>query len=167
MAGWPQPVTPGPGQESVWGYPRPPVVEASTELVEVEFGGVLICSTRKAFRVLETSHPPTYYLPVDAMLAGVLSPGASAASVCEWKGVASYLTFRLGDCVEHDVAWTYPKPTGRFAALVGYLALYPGRMDQCRVDGEIVQPQEGGFYGGWITSRIVGPFKGAPGTWAW
>jgi uncharacterized protein (DUF427 family) len=167
MLGRPKPIVPAPGQESVWDYPRPPAIEASTDLVEVTFAGILICSTTRTVRVLETSHPPTYYLPFDDLAMEHFRPGSPSKSLCEWKGEASYLTLQIGDRVEADVAWTYMHPTQRFASINRSLALYPGRMDECRVNGEIVQPQAGGFYGGWITSRVVGPFKGEPGSWGW
>jgi uncharacterized protein (DUF427 family) len=162
----PRPERPGPGQESVWDYPRPPRLEATDAAVEVVLGGVTVASTRSALRVLETSHPPTYYLPPDAFVAGALRP-ADGVSVCEWKGRARYLTVVGGSAVAEAAAWTYPEPTAAFAALAGYVALYPGRMDRCTVDGEVVTPQPGGFYGGWITSRVVGPFKGERGTMLW
>ncbi len=159
-------VDPGPGQESVWDYPRPPRLESSAELVEVVLGGALVASTRLAWRVLETSHPPTYYLPRGAFVEGALRP-AAGSSLCEWKGQAAYLDVVGGDRTADAKAWTYPSPTPAFAAIAGHVALYPGEMDECRVDGEVVQPQAGGFYGGWITARVVGPFKGESGTWGW
>jgi uncharacterized protein (DUF427 family) len=146
----PKPDPIGVGQESVWDYPRPPRVELSTDLVEVVFGGVTIVSTRRAVRVLETSHPPTYYLPFDDIAMEYFSPGRAGGSFCEWKGMASYLTLTRG-----------------FESIASCLALYPGQMDECRVNGEVVRPQEGGFYGGWITDRVVGPFKGSPGSRGW
>ena len=162
----PEPDQPGPGQESVWDYPRPPRVEKDTSLVEVVLGGVLIASTTAALRVLETSHPPTYYLPRDDFAVGSLRP-AEGRSFCEWKGVAAYLDVVGGDAVAPRAAWYYPEPSPAFAAVAGHVALYPGAMDRCLVDGEVVRPQPGGFYGGWITSRVVGPFKGDPGTRFW
>ena len=160
-------IEPGLGHESVWDYPRPPRVEPSDELVEVVFGGVLIASTRRSLRVLETSHPPAYYLPMDDVSAEHIRPSGTRPTFCEWKGLATYFTLVAGGCVDRDCAWTYTNPTKGFEAIADHLALYPGRMDECRVNGEIVVPQEGGFYGGWITNRVVGPFKGASGTWGW
>lgn len=161
------PEVPGPGQESAWAYPRPPRVEPSGEHVVVELGGLVVCDTRRALRVLETSHPPSYYLPVDDWQDGALVP-TPGRSVCEFKGVASYLTVVGGDGRrEVAAAWTYPEPWAGFEALAGAVAVYPGRMDRCLVDGESVRPQEGGFYGGWITDRVVGPFKGGPGSHGW
>jgi uncharacterized protein (DUF427 family) len=156
----------GPGQESVWSYPRPPLVEPSEREVVVVLGGVEVCRTRRGLRVLETSHPPVWYLPADNWLAGALSPGRGS-SFCEFKGTAAYVDVTGGDRVERSAGWTYPQPAAGFAALRGAVAVYPGRMDRCTVDGEVVRPQEGGFYGGWITDDVVGPFKGAPGTRFW
>ncbi|WP_072314948.1 DUF427 domain-containing protein [Agrococcus sp. Marseille-P2731] len=152
--------------ESVWDYPRPPRVEASDELVRVVLGGEVIATSRQSLRVLETSHPPTYYLPRTAFVDGALT-SARGASVCEWKGRASYLTVSGGGRSEEGAAWCYPTPSPGFEALVGHVALYPGRMDRVEVAGEVVEPQPGGFYGGWITSRVTGPFKGSPGTMGW
>ena len=160
-------IEPGPAQESVWDYPRPPSVEPSDDLVEVVFGGVLIASTRRSLRVLETSHPPAYYLPMADVSAEHIRPSGTRPTFCEWKGLATYFTLVAGGYVDRDCAWTYTKPTRGYEAITDHLALYPGRMDECRVNGEIVIAQEGGFYGGWITSRVVGPFKGASGTWGW
>ncbi len=160
-------IEPGPGQESVWDYPRPPRVEPSDELVEVVFGGVLVASTRRSLRVLETSHPPAYYLPMADVSAEHIRPSGTRPTFCEWKGLATYFTLVAGGHVDRDCAWTYTNPTKGYEAIADHLALYPGRMDECRVNGEIVTAQEGGFYGGWITSRVVGPFKGASGTWGW
>ncbi|MDO8106997.1 DUF427 domain-containing protein [Isoptericola sp. b441] len=162
----PVPEQPAPGQESVWDYPRPPRVEESAEVVEVRLGGVVVARTALSWRVLETSHPPTYYLPRGAFAPGSLR-AASGHSVCEWKGRADYLDVLGGDAVAARAAWTYPRPTAAFAVLADAVALYPGLMDSCTVDGERVQPQPGGFYGGWVTSRVVGPFKGGPGSLGW
>ena len=163
------PLTPlptGPGQESVWDYPRPPRVDPSDELVEVHLGGEVVARTRASLRVLETSHPPTYYLPVDAFTTGalVLVPGHT---VCEWKGRASYVDLVGGGRRAARAGWHYPTPEPRYAALAGHVAVMPGLVDACFVDGERVRPQEGGFYGGWITDRVVGPFKGGRGSWGW
>ena len=152
--------------ESVWDYPRPPRVERSHERVEIVLGGVTIASTTESYRVLETSHPPTYYLPADAFVPGSLRP-CEGSSYCEWKGAASYLDVVSGTTVAPRAAWTYPDPSPDFAVLAGHVAVYPGMMDRCTVDGETVVPQPGGFYGGWITSKVTGPFKGGPGTQGW
>ena len=158
-------IEPGPGQESVWDYPRPPRVEATGERIRVRLGGETVVDTTDAVRVLETSHPPVYYVPRDAVRAS-LTP-APGASLCEFKGAARYLTIEAGDRREESAVWYYPDPSPGYEALSGRVAVYPGRMDSCEVAGERVTPQEGDFYGGWITSRVVGPFKGAPGTWGW
>ena len=160
----PDPV--GPGQESVWDYPRPPRVEPSTREVVVVLGGAQVCRTSRALRVLETSHPPVWYLPVADWVPGALVP-AGGSSYCEWKGVATYLDVVGGDRRAERAAWTYPDPVPEFRALRGTVAVYPGAMDACTVDGERVRPQAGGFYGGWVTGDVVGPFKGEPGTRGW
>lgn len=159
-------VAPGPGQESVWDYPRPPRVESTRERVVVRLGGAVIVDTVAALRVLETSHPPAYYLPRSAFAEGTLVP-APGTSFCEYKGLASYLSVRSGDATAERSAWFYPTPSPGFDVLADYVSLYPAAMDSCEVDGELVTPQAGGFYGGWITSRVVGPFKGEPGTLGW
>ncbi|TFC79589.1 DUF427 domain-containing protein [Cryobacterium cheniae] len=159
-------VVPGPGQESVWDYPRPPRVEQSTDRVVVTIGGLVIVDTDDAVRVLETSHPPVYYLPRSAFRAGSLEP-APGQSYCEFKGAASYLSVFAPGRLEVAAGWYYPSPTRGFEDLVERVALYPGRMDEVTVNGERVLPQPGDFYGGWITSRVVGPFKGAPGSLGW
>lgn len=160
------PVVPGPGQESVWDYPRPPRVEPSDRRVVVELGGVVIVETVRALRLLETSHPPSWYLPLADVRPGVLVPVAGTTT-CEFKGTAHYYDVAVGARRESRAAWTYPEPVPRYDALRGHVALYPGRMDRCTVDGIQVLPQEGGFYGGWVTPDVVGPFKGGPGSWGW
>ncbi|MCU1517917.1 MAG: hypothetical protein JWQ75_2638 [Pseudarthrobacter sp.] len=160
------PVPPLPGQESVWDYPRPPRVEASTERVLIVLGGTVIADTTDALRVLETSHPPVYYLPRSAFTPAALVP-ANGGSFCEFKGSAEYLTLLGGERVAERAAWHYPEPARGYEQLLGRMAVYPGLMDRCEVDGERVVPQAGGFYGGWITSRVAGPFKGGPGTMGW
>lgn len=162
----PAPLPAGPGQESVWDYPRPPRVETSDELVEVRLGGRVVARSDRTLRVLETSHPPTYYLPEDAFAPGVLQP-VEGRTYCEYKGVAAYYDLVAGEVVAPRAAWTYPAPTAGFEQILGHVAVMPGAVDSCTVDGEVVRPQEGGFYGGWVTSRVVGPFKGGPGTWGW
>ncbi len=157
---------PGPGTESVWDYPRPPRVAPDARRVTVTLGGVVVADTTRALRVLETSHPPTFYLPRADFAEGALRP-AAGASFCEWKGHAAYLDIVGGETVAARAAWFYPEPVPAFAALRDHVALYPGAMDACHVAGERVRPQEGGFYGGWITDEIAGPFKGGPGTTGW
>ena len=159
-------IAPGPGQESVWDYPRPPRCEPTTKHVRVVFAGVTIADTRRAWRVLETSHPPVYYLPPADVDATHVLP-VRGGSVCEWKGRAVYFDVRVGDRVAARAAWAYPDPTAAFAPLRGHVAFYAGPMDGCFVDGERVTPQPGGFYGGWITADVVGPFKGVPGSLGW
>ena len=162
----PVPDPPGPGQDSVWDYPRPPRLERTTHDIEVVLGGQVIAWTRAALRVLETSHPPTYYLPMSGFVEGALRP-AGGGSLCEWKGRASYVDILGGDAVAERAGWFYPSPTSAFAGIVDHVALYPGLMDRCTLDGEVVLAQPGGFYGGWVTSTVAGPFKGSPGTMGW
>ncbi|THJ65819.1 DUF427 domain-containing protein [Arthrobacter echini] len=159
-------VQPGPGQESVWDYPRPPRVERSSARIEVRFGGQLIAATSSAVRVLETSHPPVHYLPIEDFLPGVLKP-VDGSTHCEFKGAAAYFDVVAGTARSPRGAWTYPRPVRGYEDLSTRAAIYPAQMDSCTVDGERVQAQEGGFYGGWITSMIAGPFKGGAGTWGW
>lgn len=161
-----KPVTPGPGQESVWAYPRPPHLEPTTREIRIVFNGETIVETKRAYRVLETSHPPVYYVPPDDIRPGVLTR-TRRNSFCEWKGQADYFTVTVGDRSVADVAWGYPDPTPDFAPIANHVAFYAGPMDACYVDGEEVTPQPGGFYGGWISSDVVGPFKGEPGTFGW
>ena len=159
-------IEPGPGQESVWDYPRPPRLEDSPRRIRIEFGGETIVDTRRAKRVLETSHPPGYYVPIEDVLPGALRP-SDRSSHCEFKGHAAYHDLTVGSRTEADVAWTYPRPTEGFGPLAGHVAFYPGRMERCRVDDEVIVAQPGDFYGGWVTSDIVGPFKGGPGSMGW
>jgi uncharacterized protein (DUF427 family) len=150
----------------VWEYPRPPRLEGFTGSITIELGGQTIASTTRAWRVLETSHPPTYYLPRDAFAEGVLRP-TDGASVCEWKGQASYFDLVTATRVAARAAWTYERPPAPFAPIAGAIAVMAAQVDRCTVNGERVIPQPGGFYGGWITSWIVGPFKGIPGSLGW
>jgi uncharacterized protein (DUF427 family) len=150
----------------VWAYPRPPRVEPSDRRLRVVLGGLVIAETRRAWRVLETSHPPNYYFPADDVAPDALAR-TGRSSWCEFKGEAHYWTVRGGSRVEPDAAWGYDRPSRGDGALAGAVAFYPGRMDACFVDDELAVPQPGGFYGGWITSGVVGPFKGAPGTRGW
>jgi uncharacterized protein (DUF427 family) len=132
----------------------------------VHLGGEVIARSSTTHRVLETSHPPTYYLPRTAFADGVLRPVAGT-TYCEWKGQASYFDLVVEGRVAERAAWTYVDPTRGFEVLHDHLAVMPAAVDACFVDGERVVPQEGGFYGGWVTSRVVGPFKGGPGSWGW
>lgn len=152
--------------ESVWDYPRPPRVEESTDHVIVRFNGQVLVDTVSSLRVLETSHPPAYYLPISEFVVGALQP-IPRRTVCEFKGVAAYFDIVLDGRRADAAAWLYPEPTDGYRVLNDHVALYPGLMDECTVNGEVVTKQDGDFYGGWITSDIVGPFKGAPGTLGW
>lgn len=161
-----QRIEPASGQESVWDYPRPPRLEDTSKHIQIIFNGVIIADTHNAKRVLETSHPPSYYIPpVDIKMEYLQM--APQSSFCEWKGSAGYYTIRVGEKEVHNAAWFYPNPTPAFEIMKDYVAFYAHIMDKCYVNGEEVQPQPGNFYGGWVTSDIVGPFKGAPGTWGW
>jgi uncharacterized protein (DUF427 family) len=151
----------------VWAYPRPPRLERSPSTVEVRVGDVVIARSEpgRAIRVLETASPPTYYLPPADVTPGTLVP-SFGRSVCEWKGPARYFAVRVDGREIERAAWAYPEPWEGFEALADHVAFYPGRVE-CYVDGERVQPQEGDFYGGWVTAEITGPWKGAPGTGHW
>ena len=152
--------------ESVWSYPRPPAVEPCARRVTIEYGGELIADSTRALRVLETSHPPTIYLPPEDVQMELLEASAARGSVCEWKGRAEYLDLGSPTGPKTAVAWRYRDPTARYEALRDYIAFFPGRL-VCRLDDERVQAQLGDFYGGWVTSDLIGPFKGAPGTAGW
>ena len=163
----PVPIPPGPGQESVWDYPRPPRVEPTSDRIVVELGGVVVADTVAALRVLETSQPPAYYLPPADIDLSLLRRSAARPTTCEWKGVATYLDVVVGEVVVAAAGWTYPEPWAGYEAIAGHVAFYAQKMDRCSVAGEVVQPNEGDFYGGWVTSKVVGPFKGGPGSWGW
>lgn len=161
-----QRTTPGPGQESVWDYPRPPRIETSRKSIRIEAGGILIAASENAKRVLETSHPPVFYLPpADVQMA--LLETAKRQTWCEWKGRAIYFDLVVDDRRIEHAAWSYPDPTPAFESIRAHLAFYPSLMDACYVGDEQATAQPGDFYGGWITKDIVGPFKGAPGTMGW
>ena len=160
----PEPVTAG--QESVWDYPRPPRIERVDTPVTIDFGGIRVVDTADVVRVLETSHPPVYYLPIAAFAPGTLIP-ASGSSFCEFKGAARYLDVRAGDLVAERAAWNYPEPSPGYELLTDRVAVYAAPMDRCTVAGETVTPQPGLFYGGWVTSWVRGPFKGGPGSMGW
>ena len=155
-----------PGQESVWDYPRPPRVEPYRRSVRIEFNGVTIADTARALRVLETSGAPVYYISPDDVHLEFLVPGAKR-TICEWKGEAAYWSVSVGGHVAENAAWSYPQPIADYEAIRDYLAFYAGKMDACYVGDERVVPQPGDFYGGWVTSNVVGPFKGEPGSEAW
>ena len=146
--------------ESVWDYPRPPRVEPSPRRIRVVLGGETIVDSTRAQRVLETSHPPVYYVPLEDVTPGVLEPAGGGTTFCEWKGVASYYDLSAGGRTVERGAWTYREPVPGFEAIRDAVAFYPARVDACYVDDELVEAQKGTFYGGWITSDVVGPFKG-------
>ncbi|MCK8788117.1 DUF427 domain-containing protein [Roseomonas sp. NAR14] len=152
--------------ENVWDYPRPPRLERVPQRLRIDFAGRTVAGTTAAWRVLETSYPPAYYLPPGSFSGCALEP-APGGSLCEWKGRARYWTLRVGDRRAEAAAWSYPAPTPAFAPLRDHLAVHAGRVDACFVDGEQVRPQPGGFYGGWITANLIGPFKGMPGSAGW
>lgn len=154
------------GGESVWDYPRPPRLEPCSKHLKIVFGGETIAETTRGYRVLETSHPPVYYFPPDDVCFEFVKP-TGGGSYCEWKGKAAYFNAVVGGKTAERVGWSYPDPVGAFRPIAGYLAFYAGPMDACTVDGELVTPQPGGFYGGWVTRDIAGPFKGSPGTMGW
>lgn len=147
-------------------YPRPPALVPDARRVRIELGGQVIFDGTGAMRMLETFHPPTWYLPPSGFPPGALRP-AAGASVCEWKGRARYFDLVAGERIASRAAWCYPDPAPAFVAIAGHVAVYAGRVDGCFVDGERVTPQPGDFYGGWITADVLGPFKGAPGTAGW
>ncbi len=161
-----QRIKPGPGQESVWDYPRPPRLAPSSRRVRIVVQASTIVDCVNAYRVLETSHPPSWYVPRSAVRESCLFP-ADGSSFCEFKGRAVYWDLRIGKFESRRAAWSYPDPTPAFAEIRDYLAFYPSRVDSCLIDDEQVKSQEGDFYGGWITSDVVGPFKGGTGSWGW
>ncbi len=152
--------------ESVWDYPRPPRLERVPHILRIVFAGVTVARTGDAWRVLETSHPPTYYLPEASFTGGELirAPGGS---FCEWKGHAIYWTIRAGGRSADAAAWSYPDPTEPFAPIKNHLAVYCAAMEECHVGDKPASPQPGGFYGGWVTANLSGPFKGGPGSAGW
>lgn len=153
-------------QESVWDYPRPPAVQEDHRRIRVECDGLVVADSTAAVRVLETSHPPVFYIPAEDVDTALLRP-TEGCTRCEWKGTARYWDVIAGPKVRGRAAWSYPHPETAYDALAGRLAFFPGRVDRCTVAGEAVQAQEGDFYGGWITGEIRGPFKGGPGTLGW
>ena len=156
----------GPGQESVWDYPRPPRVEAVPERLRVIVDGEVLAETTRGLRVLETAGAPVYYFPADDVLDGRLVPSPHT-SFCEWKGGAEYVSYRHGARRIDNVGWVYPDPTPGYRSIAGYLAFYVALVDEAWVGDERATPQPGRFYGGWVTSRVVGPFKGEPGSSGW
>lgn len=156
---------PGPGQESVWDYPRPPALVPDAREIIVRVGGVEIARTTRALRLLETASPPSFYLPFDDTMREAFVP-AAGASHCEWKGAARYWTIVVGGERLERAAWSYDRPDAPYEALRDHVALYATQAE-CTVGGELVRPQDGGFYGGWVTPEIVGPWKGGAGTGGW
>jgi uncharacterized protein (DUF427 family) len=166
MTSTPTPDRALPGQESAWSFPRPAIAQRSTRHLRIVHRETIVAETHRAVRTIETSHPPTYYFPIeDVCVPLVRSP--RAGSLCEWKGAAVYLDVSVAGELLCEVAWSYPQPTAAFASIAGHIAFYAGPFDGCFVDGERVTPQPGGFYGGWITSDLAGPFKGVPGSRFW
>ena len=161
----PTPIKPGAGQESAWDYPRPPRLEAVDDDVEIFYADTSIAYAEKVLRVLETSHPPVYYVPREAVEDGVLV-ASGRSSTCEYKGVATFYDVVVGERRARDAAWSYEQPAAGYEAMAGYVAFYPAKVE-CLLDGEIAAPQPGDFYGGWVTTRVVGPYKGDPGTAGW
>jgi uncharacterized protein (DUF427 family) len=162
----PRPDLAAPGQESVWTYPRPAIAVPSLEHIVIEHAGAIVADTCASIRTLETSHPPSYYISLAHIASGVLQR-AGGGSSCEWKGAAVYWDVLIGDVVLPGVGWSYPNPSPAFAILRDHVAFYAGPFDRCSVDGETVTPQPGDFYGGWITRKLAGPFKGVPGSRGW
>ena len=156
----------GPGQESVWDYPRPPALVADDRHVLIRIGNLVLADSHRAWRVLETSHPPTWYVPRDDVDAALIRRSRRPGTVCEWKGAATYWDVAAPGAALQAVMWSYEHPVAGFEPLAGALTGYPAQLE-CFVAGERVRPQQGGFYGGWITDDVAGPFKGAPGTWGW
>lgn len=154
------------GRRSVWSFPRPAVAEPTSARILIEHRGIVVADTVDAVTTLETSHPPSYYVPMADIADGALRR-APGTSFCEWKGVAVYWDVVVGGDTLPRVAWSYPDPTAPFASLRGRVAFYAAPFDRCSVDGETVVPQPGGFYGGWITPDLDGPFKGVPGSMGW
>lgn len=162
----PRPDPVGAGQESVWDYPRPAIARPTNARIVIQNRGVIVADTIRAIRTLETSHPPSYYIPPRDIAPGVLRH-AGGGSFCEWKGSATYWDVVVGDVILPGVGWSYASPTPPFASLRDHVAFYAAPFDRCTVDGETVTPQPGNFYGGWITANLAGPFKGGPGSMGW
>ncbi len=159
-------IEPSPGQESVWDYPRPPAAEPTGRRIRVEVGDLVVADSTNAIRILETSHPPVYYLPPVDVRMDLLVP-SELRTFCEFKGMAGYWDLTLGDRAIREVAWSYPQPTRGYEGITDHLAFYPSKVDRAMVDDFVIAPQAGDFYGGWITPDVVGPFKGGPGTRGW
>ena len=152
--------------ESVWDYPRPPKLEKFNGHIRIRHKNLLIADTNEALRILETSHPPTIYIPFKSVNMSYFTKN-DHSSFCEFKGTASYLDMKINEEIKHNVGWYYIDPSKKYEALKDHIAFYPGKFDECLVNDEKVEAQKGDFYGGWITKNIKGPFKGGPGTWGW
>lgn len=163
----PEPFDPSKGEESVWQYPRPPKIEKISDKIEIIFNGVKIVDAEGGYRILETSHPPTYYINPAGIKMEYFKQKGTSGSFCEWKGSASYYDIEVNAKTAPGAAWVYKNPTGMFSGIKDHIAVYARPMDTCTVAGQIVTPQPGNFYGGWITSKIKGPFKGIPGSNFW
>jgi len=153
-------------KEKVWDYPRPPALEHTSKHVRIVADGGLVAETNRPILIKETSHPPVYFLPPDDVYEQWLRK-TPKTSFCEWKGQASYYDLVIGSRVLEAVAFVYENPVERYRDIAGWYSFYAAPMDSVTVDGELVTPQEGGFYSGWITPDLEGPFKGAPGSWGW
>ena len=153
--------------ESVWDYPRPPRLESVSQHIRIVHQDIILADSNRTFRVLETSHPPVYYIPAKDIRMEYLQLVNGKQSFCEFKGSAIYYHLRVGTQLVQNVAWAYPTPSHKFSSIANHLAFYASKVGACYVGDEQVQAQEGDFYGGWITSNIKGPFKGGPGTWGW
>lgn len=162
----PKPNPVGPGQESVWHYPRPAIAKPCSAHIRIEHRGQVVAETRRSVRTLETSHPPSYYIPPEDIASDLLQR-ADGSSFCEWKGAAAYWDVVTEGVKLERVGWSYPNPSASFSMLRDYVAFYAQPFDRCEVNGETVTPQPGAFYGGWITSDLAGPFKGVPGSRGW
>lgn len=162
----PEPILPQPGQESVWDYPRPARLEDTNKHLKVICNGIILAETHRGKRVLETSHPPSYYFPAeDVKLEHLIA--TPKTGLCEWKGRYQYYDINIGDQYINHAVWRYFDPTSDFVDIAEYYGFIANLMDACYVNDEQVTPQPGEFYGGWITADIVGPFKGGSGTWGW
>ncbi|MBD2187763.1 DUF427 domain-containing protein [Pseudanabaena mucicola] len=162
----PQRIEPQLGQESVWDYPRPAIWEDTNKRIRIICNGVVLAETQQAKRVLETSHPPCYYIPIEDIKMEYLIE-TSRRTMCEWKGISQYYDVAIADRYIKNAAWRYFAPTPNFWEIQNSLSFYGSLMDECYVNDELITPQAGDFYGGWITADIVGPFKGEVGTWGW
>ncbi|MGI9533703.1 MAG: DUF427 domain-containing protein [Thermodesulfobacteriota bacterium] len=158
-------VNPEKGQESVWDYPRPPKIDPDKRTVVVKYESELIAESTGTVRILETSSPPVFYIPEKDIELSLLKEG-TGSSLCEWKGNAKYWDVITEIKIFENAAWSYPEPFPGYEEIRDYISFYPSMLE-CYVDGERVLPQQGGYYGGWVTTEIVGPYKGEPGTGGW